>query len=346
MLIGLPRHWSASRMFAEARTDDFHAVMRKRVASLMMREGGSENFLVTAVADTNDNSIFIHRIQARMRTMDTKGLCSGSILNSMTILTAAHCFNKFSRTFAIKHYNNKHFDKIADVTQYGVIKHPEYRSKLMNRDVDLAIMKTEENMEFNENVQPIALAFSRGVKIFDRAVIVGFGRADPTGKPSGREGYVTVTRCPSKYLNVICTSGYVRAASGDSGGALVYRNQLVGVTSGSCLRAENLIISEPCLTVYANVTANMDWIKSHLDDLTTTEISIATTDNPRTSSLPSPSKSECLQEPNSYSPTLKTTTVKSSTIYRIGEKSVYSYLPIHYDEEDMIRTTFTYIFIL
>ncbi|XP_063548988.1 uncharacterized protein LOC134756075 [Cydia strobilella] len=34
MLLGLPRYCSASGMFAEARTDGFHAIMRKRVASL------------------------------------------------------------------------------------------------------------------------------------------------------------------------------------------------------------------------------------------------------------------------------------------------------------------------
>ncbi|CAG9116268.1 unnamed protein product [Plutella xylostella] len=37
MLLGLPRYCGASGMFAEAHTDGFHAIMRKRVASLMRR---------------------------------------------------------------------------------------------------------------------------------------------------------------------------------------------------------------------------------------------------------------------------------------------------------------------
>ncbi|XP_063394197.1 uncharacterized protein LOC134679240 [Cydia fagiglandana] len=43
MLMGLPRYCSASGMFEGARTDDFHSIMRKRVASLMRCVRGSAN---------------------------------------------------------------------------------------------------------------------------------------------------------------------------------------------------------------------------------------------------------------------------------------------------------------
>lgn len=262
-----------------------------------------------------------HKYLIYILAMDTKNICSGSILNSMTILTAAHCFNRVSPMFAIKHHFDSKFYKIADVTQHGVIIHPEYNSKLAHRHVDLAIMKTEENIEFNENVQPIALALYYGVQISDKAIVAGFGRADPTGKPSGREGNVTITKCPNKHQNVICTLGYVRAASGDSGGALVYRNRLVGVTSGSCLYAQQLILEEPCLTVYANVTANIDWIKSQLDVLITTEIQTTTTDYP------------LCRENSSYSPMPMATSIPKLSIHRSGEANVYT-IPIYEDSEE------------
>jgi hypothetical protein len=54
MLLGLPRHCSASGMFAEARTDGFHAIMRKRAASLARRVRGSANSLLATVADRVD----------------------------------------------------------------------------------------------------------------------------------------------------------------------------------------------------------------------------------------------------------------------------------------------------
>ncbi|XP_063386903.1 uncharacterized protein LOC134672881 [Cydia fagiglandana] len=60
MLMGLPRYCSASGMFAEARTDDFHSIMRKRVATLMRRVRGSANSLLRTIAEANDSPIIGH----------------------------------------------------------------------------------------------------------------------------------------------------------------------------------------------------------------------------------------------------------------------------------------------
>ncbi|XP_061719999.1 uncharacterized protein LOC133527126 [Cydia pomonella] len=51
MLMKLPRRSSASAMFAEARTDGFHAVRRKRVASLLNRVRGSSNTILSMFAE-------------------------------------------------------------------------------------------------------------------------------------------------------------------------------------------------------------------------------------------------------------------------------------------------------
>ncbi|KAJ8711765.1 hypothetical protein PYW08_008719 [Mythimna loreyi] len=59
-LLRLPRHCSASGMFAEARIDDFYAIVRKRVASLMVRVRGSANSLLKTVADRTDGRILKH----------------------------------------------------------------------------------------------------------------------------------------------------------------------------------------------------------------------------------------------------------------------------------------------
>lgn len=278
-----------------------------------------------------------HKYLVFIIARDTRSLCSGSIINSMTILTAAHCFNRFSSKFSIKHYNREKFIEIAYVTQYGVIIHPEYDQKLMNRDVDLAVMKTEENIEFDECVQPIPLAHYISVQVSDKAIIAGFGKADPTGRPDGREGKVIVTNCPTKFHNTICTLGFIRAGSGDSGGALIYRRRLVGVTSGSCTYAEQLTISKPCLTVYANVTANIDWILSQLDVLTTTEIPTTTTDD--TSLSLSPNRTFIRPKVYDYWPIKKTTSTTQPPINRSGLESLYRHLPIYYDNS-MSRTNF------
>ncbi|XP_061724926.1 uncharacterized protein LOC133530885 [Cydia pomonella] len=55
MLLGLPRYCSASGMFAEARTNGFHAIMRKRV---VRRVRGSDNSLLATVADRVDGAFW------------------------------------------------------------------------------------------------------------------------------------------------------------------------------------------------------------------------------------------------------------------------------------------------
>lgn len=51
MLLRLPRHCSASGMFAQASTDDFFAIRRKRIGSLLRRVRGSSNGLLRVLAE-------------------------------------------------------------------------------------------------------------------------------------------------------------------------------------------------------------------------------------------------------------------------------------------------------
>ncbi|XP_026314275.1 uncharacterized protein LOC113225991 [Hyposmocoma kahamanoa] len=51
VLMGLPRFCSASTMFAEARVDDFYAIIRKRTASLLSRLRGSANSILKVIPD-------------------------------------------------------------------------------------------------------------------------------------------------------------------------------------------------------------------------------------------------------------------------------------------------------
>ncbi|XP_047990777.1 uncharacterized protein LOC125229884 [Leguminivora glycinivorella] len=60
MLLGLPRYCSASGMFAEARTDSFGAIIRKRTASLMRRVRDSSNSLVRLVLESPACAIWRH----------------------------------------------------------------------------------------------------------------------------------------------------------------------------------------------------------------------------------------------------------------------------------------------
>lgn len=63
VLMGLPRYCSASGMFAEARTDGFHAVMRKRCASMLHRVRGSPNSILSGIAERWDSPILAHWVR-------------------------------------------------------------------------------------------------------------------------------------------------------------------------------------------------------------------------------------------------------------------------------------------
>ncbi|XP_063392589.1 uncharacterized protein LOC134678076 [Cydia fagiglandana] len=60
MLLGLSRFCSASGMFAQARTDDYYAIIRKRTASLLCRVRASSNPILATVAGRYDSPIMRH----------------------------------------------------------------------------------------------------------------------------------------------------------------------------------------------------------------------------------------------------------------------------------------------
>lgn len=62
MLLGPPWRCSASGMFADARVDGFHAIMRKRAASMLSRVRGGTNSILKVVAGRFDCPIMRHAI--------------------------------------------------------------------------------------------------------------------------------------------------------------------------------------------------------------------------------------------------------------------------------------------
>ncbi|XP_013147512.1 PREDICTED: trypsin-like [Papilio polytes] len=92
-------------------------------------------------------------------------------------------------------------------------------------------------------------------------IIAGFGESE-VYLTAPREGIVIIDSCPEKSserTRNICTIGSVRAGSGDSGGPLIYKGKLAGLTSGGCV---NVRKNNMCLTVYASVERNIGWISA------------------------------------------------------------------------------------
>lgn len=67
VLMGRPRYCSASGMFAEAHVDGFHAIMRKRSASMLARVRGSTSTILTACANRWDSVLMSHWMSLHAR---------------------------------------------------------------------------------------------------------------------------------------------------------------------------------------------------------------------------------------------------------------------------------------
>ncbi|XP_064293061.1 uncharacterized protein LOC135310048 [Plodia interpunctella] len=63
ILFGLPRFCSASKMFADANTDCFYAIIRKRCAALLMRLLSSSNNIIRVLTDRWDSPLLSHWIR-------------------------------------------------------------------------------------------------------------------------------------------------------------------------------------------------------------------------------------------------------------------------------------------
>ncbi|XP_075990221.1 uncharacterized protein LOC142985865 [Anticarsia gemmatalis] len=67
VLMGLPRYCSASGMFAEANVDGFHAIIRKRCASMLARVRSSPSTMLTTCAGRWDSVLLAHWIGLHTR---------------------------------------------------------------------------------------------------------------------------------------------------------------------------------------------------------------------------------------------------------------------------------------
>lgn len=69
MLLRLPKWCSASGMLAQAHTDDFHAIMRKKITSLMGRVRESRNSILKVIADRFSCPIMWHWMEQVRSTL-------------------------------------------------------------------------------------------------------------------------------------------------------------------------------------------------------------------------------------------------------------------------------------
>ncbi|XP_040006077.1 transmembrane protease serine 2 [Xiphias gladius] len=210
-------------------------------------------------------------------------ICGGSIISPYWIVSAAHCFEKYSNPRIWRVYSG---DVSLFKMSFGVgktvqkiISHDKFNTR--NNDNDIALLKLDTPLTFTRTVKPVCLP-SIGVSVSaeHQAWITGWGALRSAGPVPDRlnQAQVTIYRretCNSpQVLNgevthtMICAGklqGGVDTCQGDSGGPLVVKGGntwwLAGDSSwgiGCALR------NKP--GVYGNVTYFSDWIHEQMQN--------------------------------------------------------------------------------
>lgn len=214
--------------------------------------------------------------------------CAAAIIDKDYLLTAAHCVTALPADSVIKAVAGKtnliaeedENQQVRLVSSYKI--HQNFTGGISGDD--LALLKVSESFEWTHAVQPIDLPRTKAI-ISGEVTIFGWGSISEDFMPVFPDTLQLATTNILPYEECqevlggegatpliksnLCTGseeGGISACNGDSGGPLVKtdeegNNTLVGVVSWGFY---------PCggarsPSIYANVAAYMDWIKSSME---------------------------------------------------------------------------------
>ncbi|XP_059058741.1 trypsin, alkaline C-like [Achroia grisella] len=178
--------------------------------------------------------------------------CAANVLNSLYVLSAAHCFGGI-----LFNVNNRRIRAgTTDRNSGGIIvyveeaiNHPSYSA--LTLDGDISVVRLSDRLTFSNTIQPIPIVVQDFVLPDNLAVVhAGWGATSQGGFASPvlqdveiysinrqlcHQRYQTLFPRRSVTENMICAGvldvGGRDACQGDSGGPLYFQNILVGIVS-------------------------------------------------------------------------------------------------------------------
>jgi hypothetical protein len=149
------------------------------------------------------------------------GACSGTVIASRAILTAAHCLT--GDTVLVRVWLGSGAELVAE----SFTPHPAYRNGgASTADVGLVVMG--QDLERT----PIPLLLSRDARVGETAVIAGWGRDQSSVPATLRAGVTTITAASAVLLETQYGTNVSSVCSGDSGGPILLSEGGVWVIAG------------------------------------------------------------------------------------------------------------------
>ncbi|XP_059611560.1 chymotrypsin-C-like [Phlebotomus argentipes] len=297
----MPAKWEPSFLgtMDKIETDDFEAPVKTSSGNgeCGIRRINHEG-LITYGEDTRPGDYPWHAAIFHLERRQRSYKCGGTIINTHTVLTAAHCvFEGVSpitaERFIVqvgKYHLNVADDSAKEFTVFSVIPHPRYDTSLLSNDI--ALLRLSREIQYSDYIQPICLWTSNTSlsQLENRlATAVGWGYTEnDTVADSLR--YVQLPIVPTltclesdrDFFGLFLSdtnfcAGYTNGTnvcSGDSGGSLAFEDEqkvwhIRGIVSLSIRKRDKNVCNPKHYVLFTDVAKYLPWIEKESSRIAT-----------------------------------------------------------------------------